>query len=231
MLEGLNGLDESRLKEWIDNSLQQNQHLLAKGYQGQTLFYQDESQQLVIKVPHGRGLIRLFHIHMLKHEYEVYKRLEGFEAIPPCYGMVAGQYLVIGFINGQPIRNSRPANESGYFEKLFKFIQLMHDKGVAHFDLKKKDNLLVVGDDTPCLIDFGAAVIRKQGFHPLNAFWFNLAKRFDYHAWIKHKYRNELTEMNDADSVYYKKTRIEIVSRKIKRFYKDRIRKAFKRSK
>lgn len=231
MLEGLNGIDESRLKEWIEGSLQNNEHLLAQGYQGQTLLYQDELNQLVIKVPHGRGLIRLFHIHMLKHEHEVYKRLVGFEAIPPCYGMVAGQYLVIGFVNGQAIRNSRPANESRYFEKLFTYIQTMHDMGVAHFDLKKKDNLLVLGEDTPCLIDFGAAVIHQPGFHPLNTFWFNLAKRFDYHAWIKHKYQYDLSDISEADRVFYKKTRTEIVSRKIKRFYKDRIRKIFRRIK
>ena len=225
MLKGLKDIDESRLKEWIENSLQNNEHLLAQGYQGQTLFYQDKSHQLVIKVPHGRGLIRLFHIHMLKHERDVYEQLTGFDAIPACYGMVANQYLVIGYVNGQPIRNSRPPNEARYFEKLFKFIQTMHEKGVAHFDLKKKDNLLVVGDDTPCLIDFGAAVISKPGFHPLNAFWFNLARRFDYHAWIKHKYQNELSDISEADRPFYKKTRTEIISRKIKRFYKDRIRR------
>jgi predicted Ser/Thr protein kinase len=225
MLKGLKGIDENRLKEWIESSLQNNENLLAQGYQGQTLFYQDESHQLVIKVPHGRGLIRLFHIHMLKHENDVYERLSGFDAIPPSFGMVADQYLVIGYVNGQPIRKTRPANESLYFEQLFKFIQTMHDKGVAHFDLKKKDNLLVVGDDTPCLIDFGAAVIHKSGFHPFNSFWFNLAKRFDYHAWIKHKYQYDLSEISEVDSAFYKKTRIEIVSRKIKRFYKDRIRR------
>ena len=223
MISGLEGLSESALKDWIETSLKENTHVLAAGYQGQTLKYQDANHSLVIKIPHGRGLIRLFHIRMLKHEFDVYQKLLGFEGAPRCYGLVDNQYLVIEFVNGQPIRNGRPSDEKNYFEKLFTYIQQMHERDVAHMDLKRKDNLLVVDGERPCLIDFGAAVIKKTGFHPFNRFWYRLAQRFDYNAWIKHKYQNQFHRVSEQDRPYYKKTITEIVSRKIKRFYKDYI--------
>ncbi|MCW9012473.1 MAG: hypothetical protein OQL06_01725 [Gammaproteobacteria bacterium] len=221
MISELQGLDETKLKGWIESSLEQNTHILAAGYQGKTLKYEDANHQLVIKIPHGSGLIKRFHIRMLKHEYDVYQKLSGFKGAPKCFGMIDNQYLVIEFINGQPIRSARPVDEERFFRQLFEYIEAMHGCEVAHMDLKRKDNLLVVNGNEPCLIDFGAAVIRKHGFHPFNSFWYKLAQRFDYNAWIKHKYQNQFHLISDEDRPYYRKTVTEIVSRKIKRFYKD----------
>ena len=223
MFEGLIDLSEAGLKQWIEQSLAEHKNILAAGYQGQTLIYKTDHHQLVIKVPHGRGLIKRFHISMLKHEYAVYKKLTGFNGAPKCYGLVDNQYLVIEYINGQPIRSQRPVNEEYFFKKLFEYIEEIHRLEVAHMDLKRKDNLLVVNGKTPCLIDFGAAVIRQKGFHPFNHFRYRLAKRFDYNAWIKHKYNNNLNTISEADQPYFNRTYTEIFSRKIKRFYKDYI--------
>ncbi|MCW8957035.1 MAG: hypothetical protein OQL09_09135, partial [Gammaproteobacteria bacterium] len=150
-------------------------------------------------------------------------QLKGLELAPRCYGLVDGQYLVLEFVNGVPIRNHRPQQDTGFYDVLFKYIQQMHQQNVAHMDLKRKDNLLVVDGRYPKLIDFGAAVIRKNGFHPFNRFHFNLAMRFDFHAWIRHKYDKKIDEASDDDRVYYRRTLIERVSRKVKRFYKDYI--------
>jgi len=101
---------------------------------------------------------------------------------------------------------------------------------VAHFDLKKKTNLLVVDGNRPCLIDLGVAIIRKPGFHPLNKFLFRMARQFDFNAWIRHKYQNNPALISDEDLPYYNKTRTEIYTYKIKRFYKDRIKPKFRRN-
>ena len=229
MLKGLIELDEAGLAQWIDDSLAQNSNILSAGLQGQTLIYKDEYQSLVIKVPHGTGLMRLFHVRMLRHEYDVYKKLEGLVDVPRCYGMVKGQYLILEYINGRAFRQGRPGNEARYFRELLQAIKNMHERQVAHMDLKKRDNLLVVDDQAPCIIDFGAAVIRKPGFHPVNHFWYNLARKFDYNAWIKLKYNNQFHLISDEDLPYYNKTKTEIIAHKIKRFYKDRVKKLFSR--
>lgn len=211
--------DKARLKQWIESSLASNSNSLAAGYQGQALIYRDEEKSLVIKVPHGRGLIRWFHIRMLQHEYAVYKKLAGFASVPECYGLIDDQYLLLQYINGLPIRAGRPQDEAGYFQQLFDAVSRMHVLGVAHMDLKKKDNLLVVDGNRPCLIDFGTAVIYQPGFHPLNHWRYKLAVRFDYNAWIKHKYHDCLDQITDSDKAFYKNTVTESVSRKIKKIY------------
>ena len=216
-------LSEDDLKLWIEDSLIKGSHILASGYQGQTLKYESPQHQLVIKIPHSKGFFKKLNLSMVKREYRVYQKLSSLETVPKCYGLVDQQYLVLQYVNAQPIRHARPQNPEVYFQKLIDSIKQMHSLGVAHFDLKKKDNLLVLGEDTPCIIDFGAAVINKPGFHPVKHYWFNLAKRFDYNAWVKHKYNNQLDRVSEEDQPYYRKTFIEWFSQKIKRFYKDYI--------
>ena len=80
--------DQPGLRQWIEQSLAEDSHILAAGYQGKTLLYQPPGRKLVIKVPHGRGLARWLHTRMLRHEYAVYRRLEGLDGIPACVGMV-----------------------------------------------------------------------------------------------------------------------------------------------
>jgi len=51
--------------------------------------------------------------------------------------------------------------------------------------------------------------------------------QFDYNAWARHKYYKQMDFLSDEDKPYYQKTKIEIASKKIKRFYKDRFLKLF----
>lgn len=213
-------LDEVALKQWIEESIANGTNILAAGYQGQTLYYVDENNRCVIKVPHGKGLARRFHRHMLRHEYEVYKKLGDFDGAPACYGLIDGQYLVLEFIDGQTIRTRRPLDEDEFHARLFDYIKTMHAKSVAHMDLKRKDNLLVRTDDSPCILDFGAAVIRKQGFHPFNQYHYRVARQFDFNAWIKHKYHDRRPdEISLIDRRYYRVTWIETIAGKVKQLY------------
>jgi len=213
-------LDQSRLKQWVEDSLSNNTNTLAAGYQGKTLRYQNDDLNIVIKTPHGHGFVKYLHTRMLRHEAQAYQQLQQFKDIPDCYGLIDNQYLALEFIEGDPIRNKRPIDEEKYFKKLFIMIEQMHEQGVAHMDLKKKDNLMVTHHDEPCIIDFGAAVIRKKGFHPINHFLYRLAIRFDYNAWVKHKYHNNMHNIEAADKIYYQRTFIEKIAKTIKRTFR-----------
>lgn len=215
----IDGVDESALKQWIESSLADNSHVLAAGYQGKTLLYEHDGRKLVIKTPHGAGISRLIHTHMLRHEYQVYRRLAGYPYAPACHGMVDNRFLVLEHIEGATIRDHRPVDEAAYIDQLFEAIRQLHERDVAHMDLKKKDNLLVTVDDRPCLLDFGAAVIRRPGLHPLNRFRYRLARQFDYNAWIKHKYHDRMHAISDADRVYYRVTCIEALASRLKRTF------------
>ena len=217
----MENLDEAALKQWIDESLATGANVLAAGYQGQTLVYEDEHNHFVIKTPHGEGLARWFNKKMLRHEYAVYQQLGDFDGAPTCYGLIDNQYLLLEYIDGRTIRTKRPLDEDEFHNKLFQYIRTMHARNVAHMDLKRKDNLLVRGDEMPCILDFGAAVIRKKGFHPFNQYRFKLGKQFDYNAWIKHKYHDRMRDITMFDRKYYKPTWVEVIAGAIKGLYAD----------
>ena len=211
---------EDELVRWIERSIAESSHLLAQGYQGQVYLYQGARLSYVIKAASGRGALRWLRTRMLRHEHRVYTRLDGFAGSPRCYGLLRGRYLVLEYIAAQPLRQAPIDDRETFYRDLLDFIKELHRRGVAHSDLKRKDNLLVVDGRRPCLIDFGAAILRKGGFAPLNHFLFRTAQRFDFNAWIKLKYNNRLDEVSANDKIYYQRTWVEKAARRTKRIYK-----------
>ncbi len=227
MLHNLNFISEKEISEWIESNICLDEHVLAAGYQGKTLLLDENDHRLVIKIPLGNFFTQPINRALLRHEYRVYQKLHGMDAIPICYGMINNEYLVIEYIESKTIRQCKPPANSEYFVKLLDAIKEMHHRGVAHFDLKRSENLLVTEDHEPILIDFGVSIIKKGGFHFINALLYKMALQFDFNAWARHKYQKQMHLINDEDKQYYHKTGIEIFSKKIKRFYKDKLLKLF----
>ncbi len=227
MLRGLDFISEEALIEWIRTHLESGARVLSAGYQGKTLLFDENGHKLVIKVPLGNFLTRPVNLALLRHEHRIYQQLDGLPAVPKCYGMAGDQYLVLEFIEGKTIRQDRPDSDSDYYRKLFDAIQQMHQRKVAHFDLKRKENLLVTPQGEPVMIDFGVSILYKGGWHLLNRYLFKLAKQFDLNAWVRHKCGRQYDQLSQDDLQYYKKTFIEHATWKCKRFYKDKILKRF----
>ncbi len=114
------------------------------------------------------------------------------------------------------IRDSKRFNA-----ELFGIIATIHERGVAHGDLKRKDNILVTPDWYPYLIDFGVSTVRKTGFHPLNHFWHTFSVQQDLNAWVKHEYDRNYQDISAADAEYYRPMRMENLARVIKRSWGD----------
>jgi len=223
MLENLDFISESDLTSWVKDHLESDQYSLSAGYQGKTLLYNESNHKLVIKAPVGNILTRPINLALLRHEYRIYQKLKDLSFIPVCYGMANDEFLVIEYIEGQTIRQRRPNPDSEYFIKLLDAVKAMHSRGVAHFDLKRSENLLITSNDEPKLIDFGVSIAKKGGYHLINIYLYKLAKQFDFNAWARHKYHRKMELLSEEDSKYYKRTRIEIFSKKVKRFYKDKV--------
>jgi predicted Ser/Thr protein kinase len=220
MLHGLDGLSEDTLARWIEHSLNTGQNRLARGYQGQTLLYRDNDRRLVIKAPMGRGIHKWISTLMLRHEARVYERLMNFPAAPRCYGLLRNRYLVLEYIDGATARYAEIADREAFFAELLEQIKSLHARGIAHSDLQKKDNLLLVDGRHPCLLDFGAAVIRKSGFAPFSRLHYRFAERLDFNQWAKLKYQGRLENMSAADRGYYRRTQLEKLARTLKRAWR-----------
>jgi serine/threonine protein kinase len=219
MLTGIQDISETELLQWIKSNQKSGSNVLSRGYQGCVYLYEDNRQRLIIKAPMGWGLGWLIRLRMLRNEYRAYSRLSEIQGIARCYGLLDGRYLVLEHIDGIPIRNAQITHQHLFFETLLKVIKELHHVGVAHTDLKKKDNVLVVDGKSPCLIDFGVAVVRKPGFAPLNHYLYHIASIFDFNAWVKLKYDGDYAKITPEDKEYFNRTRIEKVSRWIKDHY------------
>jgi predicted Ser/Thr protein kinase len=223
---------ERRLHAWILSSLASGENVLSGGYQGTVLYYEDDAVRLVIKAPPRSAWQRPILLPLLRHEYRVYRKLEGFSGIPRCHGFIDNRFLVLEFIEGASLRAARIGDHAGFFEGLRTLLERLHACGIAHADLKKKDNILVGANGRPYLVDFGVACLRKPGFAPVNRWLFDTAVRFDRNAWIKHKYRRRYDEIGAADRTWLRPTLIERISRLVKQPYravKRGIRRSFKK--
>jgi predicted Ser/Thr protein kinase len=220
MLRDLDKPDKSELLQWIESSAKTKSNILASGYQGHVYLYQNAGQRLVIKTTGGWGPAKIIHRLLLYREYRIYRELAEMQGVPLCYGLLNGRYLVLQYIDGVPLRGAVIADRNVFFEKLLQLIKAMHKAGVAHGDLKKKDNVLVVAGNTPFIIDLGVAVVSKQGFAPLNHFFYKLAQNFDYNAWVKLKYEYKTRDLLGGSKEYYSRTIIERLARWCKRPYR-----------
>jgi RIO-like serine/threonine protein kinase len=227
MFRDMDNIVENELLEWIKECIQTRSNIFSCGYQGHVYLYEDKGRRFILKAPIGWGLGRLIRRAMLRNEYRVYSRLSGVSGVPRCYGLLDGCYLVLEFIDAIPRYRARITDPDMFFESLLNLIKDLHKSGVAHTDLKKKDNLLVVEGLRPYVIDFGVAVIRKSGFAPINHYLYNLARKFDFNAWVKLKYDGKYENILEKDREYFNRTVIEKVSRWSKDTYLD-IKKALR---
>ncbi len=196
--------------------------LLGQGYQGAVYRVETAAGPVIVKKAIGRGLARSLRCAMLRREYAIYQLLATVHGVPACHGLRAGEELVLDLIPGSSLREpGQPAGDrSRFFAELLGLIQAMHQAGVAHGDLKRKDNILVGPGGRPYLIDFGTAVAAPAGAGWLRRWLFSQMCRMDLNAWVKLKYQRQLAEIDPADEQYYRPTWPEQVARVMRRTWR-----------
>jgi serine/threonine protein kinase len=168
------------------------------------------SSYLIVKEAMGWPVVRGLRRKMIRREYEVYRRLAGIPGIPLCYGLMDEDHLVLEFIDGHSLRLSKDElpDRDAFFSALLEILLAAHRAGVAHADMKRKDNILVTPAGEPRLVDFGSAIIRKEkGW--FNHWLFRQASQIDLNAWIKHKYLGRYDLISADDAPYFRITAIE----------------------
>ncbi|RDZ26320.1 serine/threonine protein kinase [Lysobacter silvisoli] len=93
-----------------------------------------------------------------------------------------GRRLDRSYLDGAAMYQRPPHGDVAYFRDARRLLQQLHRGGVAHNDLAKEANWLVLTDGSPALIDFQLAV---RG-HPRSR-WMRLLAREDLRHLLKHK--------------------------------------------
>ena len=190
--------------------------LLARGYQGAVSVIETADGRFIVKEAMGAWPLRALRRAMLRREHEVYQRLQGIPGVPRCHGLHDGHRLLLEYVDGPSLREVHlaPTDRDQFFAALLAVIQAVHRAGVAHADLKRKDNVLVGPGGVPVLIDFGSAVIDGRGL--LRRMLFRQAVRMDLNAWVKLKYRRRYEQIATADRDYYRPTALEQLARLVR---------------
>jgi predicted Ser/Thr protein kinase len=194
---------------------------LGSGYQASVHLYRTSAGEIVVKQPHGAGPLSGVWRLLLRREHAVYRRLDGIAGIPRSFGLVEGG-LALEYVPGPSLREHEAllADREAFFARLRSTIDAMHAAGVAHGDLKRKDNVIVAAGERPYLIDFGIAVQRGAGW--LSRLVFPHVVQMDLNAWVKLKYGRRVapgTErevLSAEDAALYRPLPIERVARAIR---------------
>jgi len=190
--------EHSRILRWIEQATKTGEHRIGRGNQGSVYRFGSQQPSYAIKVAHGWGLSRLVRKAMLRNEHRAYCQLSKVEGVPRCYGLLEGRYLVIEHVEGKLASQLEAEDRDRFFDELLNLIQRLHAAGVAHGDLSKQKNILVVDGATPMLIDFGLAVRAKSDGSMFNRYLFKLFKQSDYNGWVRLKHpRPELAPEDD----------------------------------
>ncbi len=90
---------------------------------------------------------------IISREVSFYRRLQGIRGIPKFYGMPTKSSFLMEFVEGQPIDAFRGLDEA-FFRRLENLVEEIHRRGVLHFDLRHKSNI-IVKNGYPYIIDLG----------------------------------------------------------------------------
>jgi predicted Ser/Thr protein kinase len=196
---------------------------LGSGYQASVRLYRTSAGDVVVKQPHRGGPLGAVWRSLLRREHAVYARLGGIAGIPRLLGLV-GDGLALEYVPGPSLREheARLVDREAFFAKLLTTVEAMHAAGVAHGDLKRKDNIIVGAGEQPYLIDFGVAVRRSARNRVFNRCVFDPLKQMDLNAWVKLKYgrridpKTERDVLSAEDAAIYRPHWIERLARAVR---------------
>ncbi|MFC5571539.1 phosphotransferase [Lysobacter yangpyeongensis] len=130
---------------------------------------------------HVPAWLRLPAWWLARREARALQRVHGLQAMPQllCWD---GRRLDRSYLDGAAMYQRPPRDDAAYFRKAHRLLQQVHRRGLAHNDLAKEANWLVLADGSPGIIDFQLAT---RG-HPRSR-WMRLLAREDLRHLLKHK--------------------------------------------
>ncbi|SKA02500.1 serine/threonine protein kinase [Novilysobacter spongiicola] len=118
---------------------------------------------------------------LARREARALRSVAGLGATPELLGW-DGRKLDRSYLDGAAMYQRPPRGDLAYFQHARRLLQQLHARGLAHNDLAKEANWLVLADGSPAIIDFQLAVIGNA-----RSRWMRLLAREDLRHLLKHK--------------------------------------------
>jgi len=127
---------------------------------------------------------------LARREFGAYRQLRGVPGIPQAYGMLDAYAFACEYIEGTCgslfHRDELPRE---FFHRLTRLVEIIHERGIAHGDLKRRRNIVVDAGFRPYLIDFASAVPRRPAWNTFGNWIFHQLCQVDFNAVAKLKRR------------------------------------------
>ncbi len=99
---------------------------------------------------------------LIRREFRIYERLEGIEGVPDAYRRLDGDGFLIEYIDGTALTRRKleyglEVDES-YYRRCAELLEVIHARGIVHFDLRNGKNFVLGKDGRPHIVDFASAV-------------------------------------------------------------------------
>lgn len=205
-----------QLGDWLVEHIDTEGVRLGAGYQAEVWRVASPQGVFAVKRPR-RGLFAgVMARAAIRREFEAYRRLSGIAGIPTAHGLTRDDWLVLDFVAGNFLRaeQGKLRDADAFYASLLETIRAMHAAGVAHGDLKRKDNVIVGPEARPFVIDFGIARIRGRSW--LDDRLFAAFRQLDLNAWVKLKHGRDPTDLPPEDAAIYKPLWLERIARWIR---------------
>lgn len=138
-----------------------------------------DGQKQVLKDVRGRPLLArlIWCRRVMRRECAAYERLAKLDGVPHVVRKLGRDAFIMSFVDGSPLPSRRTMDNLSphYFEKLKALVHRMHELGVAHGDLRRR-NILLSSDGQPAIIDFETATFGASWF---SAWVFRMVRQVD----------------------------------------------------
>ncbi len=165
----------------VSTSASEVQALKADSF-GRIALMRDERGLFVRRdLRHVPWWLRLPAWFLARREALALARVGGLEATPQLLGW-DGRRLDRSYLDGAAMYQRPPHRDLLYFRRARRLLQQLHRRGLAHNDLAKEANWLVLADGRPGIIDFQLATRGNP-----RSRWMRLLAREDLRHLLKHK--------------------------------------------
>ncbi len=156
---------------------------------------------------------------LIWRETKAYRRLRGLEGVPAFHGVIDGLALILEELEGRNVELLEKERRlpDGFFEALRDLVNKVHNRGLAHCDLKRAPNVMIGQKGEPYIVDWSAAISRAEMRpFPLNLIYDRFIKD-DFNAIIKLQLRHR-PEAIDGSTLeqYYHRSGAERLIRRIR---------------
>jgi len=136
-----------------------------------------------------RWFARLLGPLLSRREAEALRRLHGLEGVPRLLRVLDRRAFAMSRLDGEPYRGRRLSVEEWrrFFDAMHDLVGAMHERGVAHCDLRSPDNTLITGQGMPAVVDFVASYTRGSRMKPWSGWLFAKLCAVDVSAIEKQK--------------------------------------------